>query len=108
MTWVVIFRAKARRLDAEYSAMATRLRAAALSEFGCLAFHSLTEGDEEVALSYWPDEDSIRRWRAHAEHAEAQRLGQERWYAHYRVEIAEIRRTYDRVCPEGESPAGPQ
>lgn len=92
--YVVIFRAQARALDAEYSALAARMRALAMNEFGCLDFCSVTEGDQEVALSYWPDEASIRAWKQHAEHLEAQQLGRERWYAHYTVEVAEIRRRY--------------
>jgi heme-degrading monooxygenase HmoA len=70
------------------------MRELALSEFGCLAFHAVTEGDEEVALSYWPDEAAVRAWRAHPEHAAAQRIGRERWYHSYWVEVAEVTRQY--------------
>lgn len=91
---VVIFRATVRAFDEDYSRMAARLRDLALGEFGCLEFHAVTEGAEEVALSYWPDEDSIRRWKAHPEHVEAQRLGRERWYASYSVQVAEVTRSY--------------
>ncbi len=91
---VVIFRATIAELDAEYSTTAQRLRDLAFKEFGCLAFHSTAEGNEEITLSYWPDEDSIRRWRAHPEHVTAQRLGRERWYRRWSVEVARIERTY--------------
>lgn len=94
MTWVVIFKAKARELDAAYSQMAVQLRETALRDFGCLAFTAVTEGEQEVALSYWPDEASIAAWKRHADHVVAQRLGRERWYARYSVEVAEIRRSY--------------
>ncbi len=77
---VVIFRATINQLDAEYSATAERMRDLALTEFGCLAFHSISEGSEEITLSYWPDDASIRRWRAHPEHLEAQQTGKDRWY----------------------------
>ena len=78
--WVVIFRAQVRQLDDDYGRTAQRMRELALTQFGCLAFHAVTEGSEEVALSYWPDPASIAAWRAHPEHLEAQRLGRERWY----------------------------
>ncbi|MEW6465074.1 MAG: antibiotic biosynthesis monooxygenase [Pseudomonadota bacterium] len=91
---VVIFRARVAALDAQYSATAARMRELALSQFGCLAFHAVTEGDEEVALSYWPDEAAVRAWRAHPEHVEAQRVGRERWYHSYSVEVAEVTRQY--------------
>lgn len=92
--FVVIFRATARQLDAEYSATAACLRELALTQFGCLEFVAVTEGDQEVALSYWLDEASIRAWKQHAEHLMAQQMGRERWYSSYSVEVAEIKRHY--------------
>ena len=92
--FVVIFRARIRQLDAEYAKIAERMRELALGEFGCLEFHALCEGDREVALSYWPDEDSIRRWRAHPEHLLAQQAGRERWYESYSLEVAQVSRSY--------------
>lgn len=92
--FVVIFRARVRQFDAEYSAMAAQMRALALSQFGCLDFTATTEGDQEIAVSYWPDEASIRAWKQHTEHLTAQRLGRERWYASYEVDIAEVKRRY--------------
>lgn len=94
--FVVIFRATARQLDAEYSATAATLRNLALTQFGCLEFVAVTEGDQEVALSYWPDEASIRAWKQHTDHLMAQQLGRERWYSGYRVEVAEIKRHYQQ------------
>ena len=47
--FVVIFRAKARALDAEYSAMAAQMRQLALTQFGCLDFTAVTEGEQEIA-----------------------------------------------------------
>lgn len=92
--FVVIFRARVCQFDAEYSAMAAQMRALALNQFGCLDFTATTEGDREIAVSYWPDEASIRAWKQHTEHLEAQKLGRDRWYTSYEVDIAEIRRSY--------------
>jgi heme-degrading monooxygenase HmoA len=94
MVYVVIFRARIRRPDAEYAAMAARMRELALQQFGCLEFHAVTQGEHEVALSYWPDEVSIRAWKAHPEHLLAQRAGRERWYQFYSVQVARIERDY--------------
>jgi len=66
--FVVIFRARVRQFDEEYSRVAARMRDLAMRRFGCLEFHAVTEGEHEVALSYWPDEESIRAWRNHPEH----------------------------------------
>lgn len=46
--FVVIFRAKTAKLDDEYSRVAQKLRDLALSEFGCLEFHAVTQGETEV------------------------------------------------------------
>lgn len=92
--YVVIFRAKTRALDDEYFKVAARMRELALGQFGCLEFHAVTEGKDEVALSYWPDEDSIRAWKAHAEHVVAQQIGRARWYESYVVQVAHIAREY--------------
>jgi heme-degrading monooxygenase HmoA len=96
---VVIFRARIKEFDAHYSKTAARMRELALHEFGCIAFHSLTEGREEVALSYWPDEQHVQAWRKHPEHQEAQKLGQTRWYESYSVEVARIERSYQMQMP---------
>jgi len=92
--FAVIFRAKIKTLDNEYIQTAARLRELALNEFGCLNFYTVTEGEHEVALSYWPSEENIRAWKMHPEHLLAQRLGKERWYAAYSVQVAEIHREY--------------
>lgn len=92
--FVVIFRTWVRQLDEECSRTAARLRELALTEFGCLEFHTVTEGRDEVALSYWPGEENIRAWKAHPEHRETQRLGRERWYESYSVQVATIGRQY--------------
>jgi heme-degrading monooxygenase HmoA len=92
--YVVIFRAKFRDADDEYMRVAVRMRELALGQFGCLDFQSLTEASAEITLSYWPNEESIRLWKAHAEHVLAQELGKARWYESYIVQVARIAREY--------------
>lgn len=54
-----------------------------------------------MTVSYWTDEAAIAGWKAQVNHAMAQKMGQERWYAHYRLRIARIERQYSG--PEGRS-----
>lgn len=96
--FVVIFRARIKQLDEEYSTTAARLRELALTEFDCVEFYSVSEGPEEVTLSYWPTEEHIRLWKSHPEHSAAQKLGAEKWYESYSVQIAEIKREYARLA----------
>ena len=98
---VVIFRAKLRAPDEEYARSAARMRELALSRFGCLGFHAVTEGVHEIALSYWPNDEAIRAWKAHPEHVLAQNAGRERWYESYSVQVAAIEREYEHESEQG-------
>lgn len=91
---VVIFRARLNQLNEEYFQTAARLCELALGKYGCVEFISLSEGDEEVSISYWNSEKDIRAWKADAEHRVAQEKGRTTWYKHYRVETANIERSY--------------
>lgn len=92
--FVVIFRARIRDLDPKYAEVAARMRALAMEQFGCLDFHAVSEGEHEIALSYWPSEEAIRAWKAHPEHRLAQQAGRERWYESYSVQVASVTREY--------------
>lgn len=92
--YAVIFRATIQKVDAEYSSTAQVLRKAALEEFGCLDFVSVTEGAQEIAVSYWLSLEHIARWKAHLAHQHAQQKGREKWYASYQVGVTEVVRSY--------------
>ena len=92
--YVVIFRAITKQLDEEYSKTAQEMRKLALEQYGCIEFTSLSEGEQEIALSYWHSEEDIQKWKGDARHFIAQKNGQEKWYQSYSVEIAEISRSY--------------
>jgi len=87
--YAVIFRAKTRDLDDEYFETARRMRRLA-KEYGCVAFTAVTEGEDEIAISYWESLDQITAWKQNEEHRIAQRKGQQKWYADYTVEIVEV------------------
>ena len=93
--YAVIFTATVGDQDSRYRKMAGQLRDLAMTDFGCTEFISVTEGEQEIALSYWPDEDAIKDWKQQAEHRVAQQLGKEGWYKYYKVEVVKILRAYD-------------
>ncbi|MDH5633276.1 MAG: antibiotic biosynthesis monooxygenase [Gammaproteobacteria bacterium] len=95
----VIFRAQINELDDDYFATAARMRELAMSQYGCVEFHSVCEGDNEVSISYWYTSDQIRQWAADPEHQQAQQKGRDKWYRSYRVEITDILRTETNVKP---------
>ena len=94
--YAVIFRARIAELDGEYRRVAARMRELATEKYGCKEFVSVTEGDEEIAISYWEDERQIAAWKEDTEHCRAQELGRSTWYRSYHVQVVEIKREYGK------------
>lgn len=92
--YAVIFRAKTAVQDQEYAQTVKRMRELAFSKYGCLDFIAVTEGQQELAISYWPDKQSIVQWKQDAEHSLAQQLGRNNWYHSYTVQVVEVKREY--------------
>lgn len=92
--YAVIFKATTANLDDEYFRTAEELRDLAFTKYGCLDFVSVTEGDEEIAISYWKTMQQIREWKNDPVHRLAQQVGRDKWYKSYRVEVCEVNRTY--------------
>ena len=92
--YAVIFRAKVAQFDAGYHQTAERMRDMALREYGCLEFSSCCEDGREIAISYWDNEEQIKRWKKNADHLAAQENGRSTWYESYSVEVVEVVRAY--------------
>ena len=92
--FIVIFKATVKELDSTYSEMAQKLRNKALSQFNCIRFEACSENGFEIALSYWHSMEDIKCWQQDAEHQVVQRLGKEKWYRDFSVEICTVERAY--------------
>ena len=92
--YAVIFKAKTKKLDDDYYIMAKRMRELAINEYGCQEFTAVTEESNEIAISYWESREQIKKWKQNSEHLVAQKLGKEKWYEMYSVEIVEILEKY--------------
>ena len=57
-------------------------------------FTSLTEEGKILSLSFWRDEDAVKRWRTHLEHRAAQREGRGGVFRDYRLRVASVLRDY--------------
>jgi heme-degrading monooxygenase HmoA len=91
---VVVFRS---RLTAEagddYSQMAEEMLATAQDMPGFVEFKSFKSDDgERVSLVYWQDHETMAAWRNHPRHRVAQTNGRSKWYAYFRLEVADILR----------------
>ncbi len=95
--YAVIFKAEVDALDSTYSEMATRLRNLAIDKYGCQEFLTMTEGNHEIAISYWDNQEQIKAWKQDPEHLEAQQLGSSKWYKSYQVQIVKIIREYQNA-----------
>ena len=80
---------------AGYAAMAELMLELAADQPGYLGVESAREG-LGITVSYWRDLDSIRRWKAQAEHRKAQRAGRDRWYSNYKTRISLVERDYGK------------
>jgi heme-degrading monooxygenase HmoA len=96
--YAVIFRATTNELDQAYFDTAKRMRELALSQYNCIEFTAVTEGSNEIAISYWKNLEEIQKWKENGEHIVAQEQGKTKWYENYRVEIVEIIKMYQSIA----------
>lgn len=94
--YAVIFTAEVKKFDDEYFSTAKKMRSLAIEKYGCTDFKASAEGNQEIAISYWPSLEHIKNWKNDLEHIEAQKLGQERWYSEYKVQVVRVEREYEK------------
>ena len=93
--YAVIFSSLHSDDDDGYAATAARMLELAARQPGFLGVESARE-ELGITVSYWSDLDAIRRWKAQVEHLEAQKMGREKWYTHYKTRIARVERDYQK------------
>lgn len=57
-------------------------------------FQSLTTDGKILSLSWWRDEEAVRRWKQNVFHQAVQAEGRESIFAYYRIRVAEVIREY--------------
>lgn len=96
--YAVIFTSRRTEGDRGYGAMAERMAALAAQQPGFLGVESARGADGlGITVSYWRDEAAIVAWKRDTEHQQAQRAGQQTWYADYQVRIARVERAYGKM-----------
>jgi heme-degrading monooxygenase HmoA len=78
-----------------YAETAARMVELAAQQPGFLGVESARE-ELGITVSYWSDLESIKQWKAHAEHRVAQQMGMDKWYSSYKTRIALVERDYGR------------
>jgi heme-degrading monooxygenase HmoA len=82
---------------ADYRALAEGLADDVRDADGFLSierFESITTRGKFVSLSFWRDEEAVRRWRNLHAHRDAQRQGRGGIFASYRLRVAHVLRDY--------------
>jgi len=96
--FVVIFEVQTRQgHEKEYLDIAASLRPEVEEIDGFISverFQAMATPGRLVSISYWRDEDAVRRWREHAKHHLAQLTGRGQVFADYRITVAEVERQY--------------
>ncbi len=97
--YAVIFTSLRTEVEDGYGETGERMMALAAEQEGFLGVETAREG-LGITVSYWRDLESIQKWRRQAEHAEAQRMGREKWYASYALRVAKVEYARDWVSEE--------
>ena len=106
--WAAIFSSRRRapasnpdEQNAAYDAAAARMLELAREQHGFLGMDSVRDDDGHgITVSYWESEESIRAWKQHAEHREAQHHGMKEWYAAFELRVARVERARFFVSDE--------
>jgi len=94
---------------ADYKALAEGLAGDVNQAEGFISierFESISNKGKFVSLSFWRDEECVRKWRNLQKHREAQKKGRGGIFKSYRLRIAEVRRDYtmdERAQAPGDS-----
>jgi heme-degrading monooxygenase HmoA len=107
---VVLFRSRLADPAEGYAEMAEEMLATAKTMPGFVEFKSFkAEDGERLSVVHWENDESMTAWRQHARHLVAQRLGREKWYESYSIEVAEVVRSrrFDRTHHLSTPPTDP-
>jgi heme-degrading monooxygenase HmoA len=81
----------------DYLSIAASLRPELEAIDGFIAierFASLTDEGKILSLSFWRDEEAVRRWRENLHHREAQKAGRDSIFRDYRLRVVSVLRDY--------------
>ncbi|MFM1932975.1 MAG: hypothetical protein RL226_2278 [Bacteroidota bacterium] len=91
--YAVIFTSLQSQSTDGYAAMAEQMSNEVEQMEGFLGMEHARDG-VGITISYWKDEESIARWKAHRDHRIAQEKGKRDWYESYKVRVARVERDY--------------
>ena len=93
---VTIFRSRLRpERVAEYEVWAERIHNIAVKMPGFISIKTFAADDSErVSIVEFESEETMIAWRNQPDHREAQRLGKEKFYSEYHIQVCQPLRDY--------------
>lgn len=92
--YAVIFSSVRTEDENGYAETADKMVELAQEQDGFLGIES-ARNEQGITVSYWRDLESIRKWKANADHKMAQAKGRSDWYKSYKTRIARVERDYE-------------
>ncbi len=91
---IILFRSKLTgQAGEDYQAMNAEMETLVRQNPGFIDVKSYkAEDGERLTVVWWRDEESLREWRVQMRHREAQNAGRKKWYAYYKMEVANVTR----------------
>lgn len=94
--YLVVFTSRLREDADGYNQASEQMLERVRAQPGFVDAVSVRGGDGfGITVSYWVSVESIRQWRADAEHTVIREQGRADWYQFYSIQIARIERNYD-------------
>ena len=89
---LISFRSKlSEQAGKDYEEMAAEMERLARASPGFIEVKAYKSDDgERLTLVWWQDKETLRGWATNVRHMQAQRMGREKWYAYYKLEVAEV------------------
>jgi len=104
--FLVVFRSRFRP-DADleaYAALSRHMHELVAQHPGFISIESFETPDgQDVSLELFESEESVKAWRSHPEHREAQRRAREEFYSWYSVQASEVVRSYEHALTTPET-----
>jgi len=93
--YAVIFSSQRTEGDNGYRQMGERVVELGSQQPGFLGVESVRGTDGfGITVSYGTSDQAIAAWKAKIEHLAAQEKGKQKWYEHYELRVAKVKRAY--------------
>ena len=89
--FVVIFKSCKSNMLEGYENMAVKVLKLAKQQKGFLGFETYqNKKNENISISWWETIEDMESWKENPLHAEAQKLGREKWYEYFKIQICKV------------------